>query len=408
MLLSKKCLKHLGKLKDMTKFRFLTAGESHGEGLSVIIEGLPAGLKINEDEIKHQMKRRQIGYGSGGRMKIEDDNAKILSGIRHGYSIGSPISLWIENKDFNNWSDAMSSKEVDEEVDIKKQTKVVPGHADFPGALKYQHHDIRNILERASARETAARVAASSVARIFLAQLGVSIKSRVLSNGNVKDQTEYNSVDWDFVEKSEVRASSKTLENKYKNVIDNAKKNRTTIGGIIQIIASNIVLGLGSHIQWDKKLDGQIAQAMMSINAVKGVEIGYGFENSTSKGHDVHDVLIPDKSNVKNFSHITNHAGGIEGGMSNGEPIVVNVAIKPIATMTSPLPSVDINTGEIVQAPYNRSDICQTSRACPIGEAMLILILTSAYLDKFGGDHVNEIKHNLDGFIKSHDQFGKS
>ena len=408
MLLSKKCLKHLGKLKDMTKFRFLTAGESHGQGLSVIIEGLPAGLKINEDEIKHQMKRRQIGYGSGGRMKIEDDNAKILSGIRHGYSIGSPISLWIENKDFNNWSDAMSSKEVDEEVDIKKQTKVVPGHADFPGALKYQHHDIRNILERASARETAARVAASSVARIFLAQLGVSIKSRVLSNGNVKDQTEYNSVDWDFVEKSEVRASSKTLENKYKNVIDNAKKNRTTIGGIIQIIASNIVLGLGSHIQWDKKLDGQIAQAMMSINAVKGVEIGYGFENSTSKGHDVHDVLIPDKNNVKNFSHITNHAGGIEGGMSNGEPIVVNVAIKPIATMTSPLPSVDINTGEIVQAPYNRSDICQTSRACPIGEAMLILILTSAYLDKFGGDHVNEIKHNLDGFIKSHDQFGKS
>ena len=408
MLLSKKCLKHLGKLKDMTKFRFLTAGESHGQGLSVIIEGLPAGLKINEDEIKHQMKRRQIGYGSGGRMKIEDDNAKILSGIRHGYSIGSPISLWIENKDFNNWSDAMSSKEVDEEVDIKKQTKVVPGHADFPGALKYQHHDIRNILERASARETAARVAASSVARIFLSQLGVSVKSRVLSNGNVKDQTEYNSVDWDFVERSEVRASSKTLENKYKNVIDNAKKNRTTIGGIIQIIASNIVLGLGSHIQWDKKLDGQIAQAMMSINAVKGVEIGYGFENSTSKGHDVHDVLIPDKNNVKNFSHITNHAGGIEGGMSNGEPIVVNVAIKPIATMTSPLPSVDINTGEIVQAPYNRSDICQTSRACPIGEAMLILILTSAYLDKFGGDHVNEIKHNLDGFIKSHDQFGKS
>ncbi|MBI21907.1 MAG: chorismate synthase [Chloroflexi bacterium] len=392
----------------MTKFRFLTAGESHGQGLSVIIEGLPAGLKINEDEIKHQMKRRQIGYGSGGRMKIEDDTAKILSGIRHGYSIGSPISLWIENKDFNNWSDAMSSKEVDKEVDIKKQTKVVPGHADFPGALKYQHNDIRNILERASARETAARVAASSFARIFLSQLGVSIKSRVLSNGNVKDETDYSSVDWDFVEKSEVRASSKTLEKKYKNVIDNTKKNRTTIGGIIQIIASNIVVGLGSHIQWDKKLDGQIAQAMMSINAVKGVEIGYGFDNSSSKGHDIHDVLIPDKNNVKNFSHITNHAGGIEGGMSNGEPIVVNVAIKPIATMTSPLPSVDINTGKIVQAPYNRSDICQTSRACPIGEAMLILILTSAYLDKFGGDHMNEIKHNLDGFIKSHDQFGKS
>ena len=392
----------------MTQFRFLTAGESHGQGLSIIVEGLPSGLKINDEDIKLQMRRRQVGYGSGGRMKIENDTAEIKSGVRHGLSLGSPISLWVENSDFKNWSEAMSHKPVNEEVDIKKQTTIVPGHADFPGALKYMHHDVRNVLERASARETAARVAAASLGRIFLNELGIVVNSRVLSNGDVIDDTSYSKVDWKFVENSEVRASNKILDNKYKIAIDTAKKNRTTIGGIIQIVASNIPVGLGSHIQWDRKLDGQIAQGMMSINAVKGVEIGDGFRNSHKKGHDVHDVIVPDKNNLKNFKHLTNHAGGIEGGMTNGQPIVVNVAIKPIATMTSPLPSVDINTGEIFQAPYNRSDICQTSRACPIGEAMLILVLTKALLEKFGGDHITEIKRNFDGFIKSHKKFGNS
>mgnify|MGYP001194875560 CR=1 FL=1 len=392
----------------MTLFRFLTAGESHGQGLSVIVEGLPSGLKINDEDIKLQMKRRQIGYGSGGRMKIENDTAEIKSGVRHGLSLGSPISLWIENSDFKNWSDAMSHKPVNDEIDIKKQTKIVPGHADFTGALKYMHHDVRNVLERASARETAARVAAASLGRIFLNELGVVVNSRVISNGDVTDETNYSEVDWNFVEDSEVRASNIKLETKYKNAIDSAKKNKTTIGGIIQIVAFNIPVGLGSHIQWDRKIDGQIAQAMMSINAVKGVEIGNGFSNSHKKGHDVHDVIVPDMNNLKNFKHLSNHAGGIEGGMTNGQPIVINVAIKPIATMTSPLPSVDINTGEIFQAPYNRSDICQTSRACPIGEAMLILVLTKAFLEKFGGDHITEIKRNFEGFINSHKKFGNS
>ena len=366
----------------MTQFRFLTAGESHGQGLSVIVEGLPSGLKINDEDIKLQMRRRQVGYGSGGRMIIENDSAEIKSGVRHGLSLGSPISLWVENSDFKNWAEAMSHKPVNDQIDIKKQTKIVPGHADFAGALKYMHHDVRNVLERASARETAARVAAASLGRIFLKELGVVVNSRVLSNGDVMDQTIYSKVDWNFVENSEVRASNKNLETKYKNAIDLAKKNRTTIGGIIQIVASNIPVGLGSHIQWDRKIDGQIAQAMMSINAVKGVEIGNGFSNSHKKGHDVHDVIVPDINNQKN--------------------------IKPIATMTSPLPSVDINTGEIFQAPYNRSDICQTSRACPIGEAMLILVLTKAFLEKFGGDNITEIKRNFDGFINSHKKFGNS
>ena len=392
----------------MTQFRFLTAGESLGQGLSVIVEGVPSGVKINDEDIKLQMRRRQVGYGSGGRMKIENDSAEIKSGVRHGLSLGSPISLWVENSDFKNWAEAMSHKPVNDQIDIKKQTKIVPGHADFPGALKYMHHDVRNVLERASARETAARVAAASLGRIFLKELGVVVNSRVLSNGDVMDQTIYSEVDWNFVENSEVRASNKNLETKYKNSIDLAKKNRTTIGGIIQIVASNIPVGLGSYIQWDRKIDGQIAQAMMSINAVKGVEIGNGFSNSHKKGHDVHDVIVPDINNQKNFKHLTNHAGGIEGGMTNGQPIVINVAIKPIATMTSPLPSVDINTGEIFQAPYNRSDICQTSRACPIGEAMLILVLTKAFLEKFGGDNITEIKRNFDGFINSHKKFGNS
>jgi len=391
----------------MSKLRFLTAGESHGPGLTVIIEGLPAGLKVDESEIKHQMARRQKGYGSGGRQKIEVDDAVIRGGVRHGVTIGSPISLWVKNNDFENWVEAMSSTTVNKDVDIRKQTKIVPGHADFAGALKYQHQDLRNVLERASARETAARVAAASFARILLSELGVSIKSRVLSNGNEVDSTPFENVDWQYVEQSDVRASNKDTEKKFISTINKAKKERTTVGGVIQITASGLVVGLGNHIQWDLKLDGRIAQAMMSINAAKGVEVGQGFANTRKPGRQIHDVIVPDNNDQRRFRHITNHAGGIEGGMSNGEPIVVNVAIKPIATMTAPLPSVDINTGIVTEAPYNRSDICQTSRACPIGEAMLILTLSNAYLEKFGGDNISELKNNIAGYIASHNQFGR-
>ena len=392
----------------MGKFRFLTAGESHGKGLSVILEGIPSNLSISEDFIEKDMSRRQKGYGSGGRMKIEKDRAEILSGVRHGKTLGSPISLWIENKDWANWTTPMSITPVDVNEDIKKQTKIVPGHADFPGTLKFNHKDVRNVLERASARETAARVAAASVCKKFLNEIGIEIKSRAKSVGWEKSEIEnIDEIDWDFVESSEVRASNANEDINFKKVIDKVKKERTTIGGIFQVIAFNVPLGLGSHTHWDNKLDGKIAQSMVSINAVKGVEIGNGFENTERWGREVQDVIEPNSSDVRNFSQISNNSRGIEGGMSNGNDIIVNVAIKPIATMTSPLPSVDIMTGEVVEAAYNRSDICQVSRACPVGEAMLALTLTEAVLEKFGGDSLQEIKRNYTSYIKTFKEYGK-
>ena len=392
-------------------FRFITAGESHGPSLSVILEGLPAGLKINEDNIKVDLQRRQKGFGRGGRMKIEKDHAVIKSGVRHGISMGSPISLWIENKDFENWTEAMSPYPVNESVDKKEFTKIVPGHADFAGALKYKQHDLRNVLERASARETTARVAAGALCKSMLKELGIIIRSRVISIGdsvpsNTLDSKEIESINWETIEKSEVRTDSKDLEKKFIDSILKAKKDRTTVGGIFQVIAFNMPVGLGSFSQWDRKLDGKIAQAMMSINAVKGVEIGSGFLNTRKPGRSVHDVIIPDKSDIRNFNHVSNHAGGLEGGVSNGEPIIVNVAIKPIATMTNPLPSVDINSGEIVEAQYNRSDICQVPPACVIGEAMLALSLSEVVIEKFGGDHIDEMLANFSNYQKSHKEFG--
>ena len=391
----------------MTKFRFLTAGESHGQGLNVIIDGIPSNLPITEDYIEKDMSRRQKGYGSGGRMKIEKDRAEIKSGVRHGKTLGSPISLWIENKDWANWTIPMSIEEVSENEDIKKQTKIVPGHADFPGTLKFNHKDVRNVLERASARETAARVAAASICKKFLFELGINIKSWVKSVGWEKSGiTNPELIDWNFVENSEVRASSIEDDERFKQVIDKAKKERTTIGGVFQVVATGVPLGLGSHTQWDKKLDGKIAQSMISINAVKGIEIGNGFGNTEKFGNQVQDVIEPDIDDIRNFSQKSNHAGGIEGGMSNGNPIIVNVAIKPIATMTRPLPSVDIITGEIVKAAYNRSDICQVSRACPVGEAMLAITITEEILEKFGGDSLQEIKRNYSSYIKTFKEYG--
>jgi len=373
----------------MTKFRFLTAGESHGKGLNVILEGIPSNITLNEDY-------------------IEKDRAEILSGVRHGKTLGSPISMWIENKDWANWTIPMSVDPVDSSQDIKRQTKIVPGHADFPGTLKYNHKDVRNVLERASARETAARVAAGSICKKFLSELGIEIKSRVKSIGWEKsDIYDINDIDWEFVENSDVRSSNSNEEKKFKKVIDHVKKERTTIGGVFQVVAFGVPLGLGSHTHWDNKLDGKIAQSMISINAVKGVEIGNAFENTEKLGNKVQDVIEPNKSDPRNFSQISNHSGGIEGGMSNGNNIIVNVAIKPIATMTRPLPSVDIISGEIVEAAYNRSDICQVSRACPVGEAMLALTLTDVVLEKFGGDSLQEINRNFISYVKTFKEYGK-
>lgn len=392
----------------MTAFRYLTAGESHGPGLTVIVEGVPAGLKLTEEYVEAQMSRRQQGYGSGGRMKIEKDHADIRSGIRHGITLGSPISMWIENRDFANWTDAMSVTPVGTDVDKREHTKIVPGHADFPGALKYVQHDLRNVLERASARETAARVAAGAVARRLLEEFGLSIHARVISIGTeAGDSVATEDVDWDTVETSEVRAADADADARFKAAIDKSKADKTTIGGVFEVVAFGAPVGLGSHVHWDRKLDARLAKAMVSVNAVKGVEIGTGFKNTRKPGREVQDVIVPDPSDPRNFRQITNHAGGIEGGMSNGQPIVVNVAIKPIATMTKPLPSVDINTGEVSEAAYHRSDICQVARACPIGEAMMALVLTEAFLEKFGSDSLSEMKRNFSGYVDSHGTFGR-
>lgn len=391
----------------MTKFRYLTAGESHGPGLTVIVEGVPAGLRFDEDYVEAQMARRQKGYGSGGRMKIEKDRAEIRGGVRHGLTLGAPIAMWIENKDFANWQEAMSVSDIAPDVDRKVQTRVVPGHADFPGALKYQHSDLRNVLERASARETAARVAASTVARRILEEFSIDIHAHVISCGDQsapdKDPRE---VDWTAVESSEVRAWDRDADARFRAAIDTAKSERTTIGGVMEVVAFNPPVGLGSHVMWDRKLDARLAYAMMSINAVKGVEIGHGFQNTAKFGRDVQDVIVPDPTDRRRFHHLTNHAGGIEGGMSNGNPIIAHVAVKPIATMTRPLPSVDINTGEVIEAAYNRSDICQIARACPIGEAMMALVLADAFCEKFGGDSIDEMRQNFKAYIESHQQFG--
>lgn len=387
-------------------FRYLTAGESHGPGLTLIVEGIPAGLELSEEYIAVQLRRRQQGYGRGGRMKIEQDFAHIRGGVRHGKTLGSPIAMWIENRDFENWRDAMAIEPVGPEVDKKPNTRVVPGHADFPGALKYLAHDMRNVLERASARETAARVAAGAVARRFLEEFQVSIKSRVVSIGTSEAPQE-GAVDWTVVEGSEVRAQDLATDQAFRDQIDAAKKSRTTVGGVFETVAFGVPVGLGAHIQWDRKLDGRLAQAFMSINAVKGVEIGRGFANTRRPGREVQDVAVPDPADRRRFRRVTNEAGGIEGGMSNGEPVVVRAAIKPIATMTDPLPSVDINTGLVVEAPYHRSDICQVPPACVIGEAMMALVLAGAMLEKFGGDHMKETLRNFDGYVASHQEFGR-
>jgi chorismate synthase len=341
-------------------------------------------------------------------MKIETDFAEIRGGVRHGETLGSPVGMAIENKDFANWQGAMDVGPVGPEIDRKENTRVVPGHADFPGALKYMAHDMRDVLERASARETAARVAAGAVARAFLDELGIEIHSRVVSVGSITaPDTPSSEIDWDVVEECDVRTDDAETAKAFRAAIDASKADRTTIGGVFQVVAEGVPVGLGSHIQWDRKLDGMLAQAMMSINAVKGVEIGHGFSNTRRPGREVHDVVVPAPDDARRFRQTSNEAGGIEGGMSNGNPIVVHVAIKPIATMTEPLPSVDINTGKVIEAPYHRSDICQVPPACVIGEAMMAQVLALTVLEKFGGDHISETRRNLDGYIASHQEFGQ-
>jgi chorismate synthase len=383
----------------MGQFRFLTAGESHGKGLVAVIEGMVAGLPVSEDYIAQDLKRRQVGYGRSARMGIEQDKAEIISGVRHGLTIGSPISLLVWNRVWEDWQEIMSVAPVDKE--ISPITSPRPGHADLAGVTKYGTGDIRPILERASARETTARVAVGAVARRFLEEFDISIHSHTISIG--KHQAKQpKSIDWKQVESSPVRCADAAAEKTMMAAIDKAKAEGDTLGGVFEVIATGVPVGLGSHVQWDRRLGGQIAQAIMSINAIKGVEIGAGFSIADIKGSQAQDIIEPGPEGATpHWNQPTNRAGGIEGGISNGQSIVVRAVVKPIATLGKSLPSVDLRTGKKTDAHYERSDICVVPAAGVIGEAMLAIVLTNAMLEKFGGDHLKESSANYKNYSSS-------
>ncbi len=386
--------------------RFLTAGESHGKGLTVIIEGMPAGLPLTEAYIAADLRRRQGGYGRGRRQKIEQDWAEIRSGVRHGLTLGSPICLLIQNRDWKNWRDVMAVEEPAAPVD--KVTRLRPGHADLPGVMKYGYDDVRPILERASARETAARVAVGAVCRRFLEEFGVSIHSHTVAIDGVEVNIE-GEPDWEAVEQSPVRCADAEAGRRMVAAIDAARSEGDSLGGIIEVWATGVPIGLGSHVHWDRRLDGRLAQALMSINAVKGVQLGAGFAAAYQRGSQVHDVILPadqwgepaSPAGGRPWRRATNRAGGTEGGMSNGEPIVVRAALKPIATLPRPFPSADLATGEEVRAHYERSDVCVVPAAGVIGEAMVAIVLAQAALEKFGGDHIKETLRNYHAYLKT-------
>ncbi len=379
--------------------RFLTAGESHGPQLTVIIEGLPSGLAISEDDLRRDLARRQGGHGRGGRQKIETDFARIASGVRGGFTIGSPITLVLENKDHANWTAEMTAST--EGFAPKPVTRLRPGHADLAGALKYGHTDVRNVLERSSARETATRVAAGAVARKLLGTFGVEIFSFTQSIG--RTDIGFEGVDVDTVavadiEASPVRCPDPDASRRMVADIDEVAERGDTLGGTFRIVARGVPVGLGSYVHWDRKLDGRLAQAVLSINAIKGVEFGAGFEGAARPGSEFHDQI--DYADGR-FRHLTNRAGGLTGGVTNGEPIDLRVAIKPISTMKKPMQSIDLNTKEKVEAHYERSDVCVVPAAGVIGEAVVALTIADAFLEKFGGDSMPELERNYRSYMES-------
>ncbi|MEX2430743.1 MAG: chorismate synthase [Dehalococcoidia bacterium] len=392
--------------------RFITAGESHGPGLVAILEGLPAGLPITEANIREDLARRQAGYGRGGRMKIETDYAVLQTGIRHGATMGSPIAMLIENRDHTTgngpdgkpWTHTMSKNPVEDEVTPIHRLR--PGHADTPGISKYLQEDARNILERSSARESTARVAAGAICRAFLREFGVEVHSHVLNIGGVQ-AARPERIDWRQVEASPVRCADPVASERIVHEVDAAREAGDSLGGVIEVIADGLPIGLGTHIQWDRKLSTRLAAAVGSVNAVKGVEFGEGFDLADLRGSKVHDVIKPveewernpDGSWVRPWPRQTNNAGGLEGGMTTGEPLVVRAVVKPIATIINPLPSVDLTTGERVQAHYERSDITFVPSCAVIAEAMVMITLADAFLEKFGGDHIEETKRNWQAYM---------
>jgi len=383
--------------------RFLNAGESHGPALTAIIEGLPSNLKVSSDYINKELSRRQKGYGRGGRMKIEKDKVKILSGLRFGYTLGSPLTLMIENKDWENWTDIMSIE--GNPVDKREITNPRPGHADLVGGIKYGFEDLRNVLERASARETTTRVAVGAVCKQLLEDIGIKIGSYVISIGNLSIREKISDIPIEkraeLAENSEVRIPLPEEDDNFKTLIDQAKKEGESLGGIFEVFATGVFPGLGSYVQWDRRLDGKIAQAMMSIQAMKAVEIGEGFLLSEKLGSQAHDEIFWNEE--RGFYHKTNRAGGIEGGMTNGEPILVRVGMKPIPTLMrkKSLQSVNIKTKEPFDAAKERSDVTAVPAAAVVGEAMLAIVLAGAVLEKFGNDNWIEIKKRINDYKES-------
>jgi len=380
--------------------RFLTAGESHGQLLMGIIEGIPSGLELTCNEIDHELSRRQLGYGRGGRMRIEKDSVEITCGVRWGKTLGSPVGLLIRNRDWVNWSDRMSP---DPSLSgcIPPETRPRPGHADLSGIIKYSHRDIRNVLERASARETAMRVAIGAVAKKIIGVFNVEVLSHIIEIGGVKAKLRSASLDFlkKQAEKSELRCVDKKAELRMKEKIEEAKKRGDTVGGIFEVIVANVPSGLGSYSQWDRRMNARIAYAVMSIPAIKGVEIGIGFDAAGKFGSEVHDAIYYNEGE-HNFYRKTNRAGGIEGGITNGENIIIRAAMKPIATLYQPLDSVDIITKKPFKASIERSDICAVPAASVVGEAMVATEIANAILEKFGSDSIDEIRRNFQGYLK--------
>ncbi|MEW6096830.1 MAG: chorismate synthase [bacterium] len=382
--------------------QYLTAGESHGKSLVVIIEGIPANLEINIDEINDQLRERQVGFGRGDRMKIEKDHVEILAGVRHNFTLGSPISLLIPNKDWENWQQVMATI-IDSSTIIKFEeiaTSPRPGHADLAGAIKYGHKDLRNVLERASARETAARVAVGAIAKILLRQFDIYIISHVIQIGEVKAKVENKSFD-EIKERiliSLLRCMDKEAEAEMIKLIEQAKEAGDTLGGIFEVMAIGVPIGLGSYSQWDKRFDARLAFAVMSIPAIKGVEIGLGFECAKTPGSAVHDEIF--YSSRKGFFRKTNRAGGLEGGVTNGQPVVLRAAMKPIPTLRKTLASVNFQTKEPTMASYERSDVCAVPAASVVGEAVVAIELCKAMQEKFAGDSIQEMKKNYQNYME--------
>ena len=382
-------------------FRFLTAGESHGEALVAVIDGVPAGLPLAEDDINRDLARRQRGYGRGGRMKIERDRVHITSGVRWGLALGSPLTLTIPNLDWENWKATMSVAPPEPGTAAKQVTRPRPGHADLAGAMKYGHKDIRNVLERSSARETTARVAVAGVAKKLLSEFGIEILSHVTEIGGVR--VGELDLPWSEIrrgaEESEVRCADPEAGDRMIAAIDDAKAKGDTLGGVFEVVALGCPVGLGSYVQWDRRLDGRLAQAFCSIQAIKGAELGLGFETARRPGSQVHDEILYDAN--QGFKRTTNNAGGLEGGVTNGQPVVVRAAMKPLSTLRTPLRSVDMATKEAVEAVVERSDVCAVPAAGIVGEAMMAIILAQAFLEKFGGDSLEEIRRNYDTYQES-------